>query len=101
MISVLMLCGQTQTDAQALHYKRQRYLAMIDVCQQLCVIKQLDSVLCICMCSTTGIAVSLRGLLSDEDNYVRCLTAQALTILAGKEILLMGIHKCILLKINQ
>ena len=53
------------------------------------------------MCSTTGIAVSLRGLLSDEDNYVRCLTAQALTILAGKEILLMGIHKCILLKINQ
>ena len=53
------------------------------------------------MCSTTGIAVSLRGLLSDEDNYVRCLTAQALTILAGKEILLMGIHKCIRLKINK
>ena len=37
----------------------------------------------------TGIAVSLKGLLSDDDNYVRCLTAQALTILAGKEILLV------------
>lgn len=40
-------------------------------------------------CTFTGVAVSLKGLLSDDDNYVRCLTAQALTILAGKEILLV------------
>lgn len=40
-----------------------------------------------CFKYCTGIAISLRGLLNDEDSYVRCLTAQALTILAGNVLL--------------
>ena len=32
-----------------------------------------------------GIAISLKSLLKDDDEYVRCQSAQALTILASKE----------------